>query len=98
MATTIVPRVATIHFISNEPDYHVRVTGIKEDGTFNRVLKAITDLATLANAIAFILEVWAPIGSDGVVQSSGEVGDLHALAAMLTARYPAGYIPARPTT
>lgn len=93
MATRVVPRVGKIHFIENTNTFHASATDVKEDGTYNRVFKALADLATLADAIAFILSIWAPVGGDGLSMSKAPLGDMHALANSIIAKYPSGYIP-----
>lgn len=93
MALTVEPRVARIHYRSDTNDLHVTATGINVIDFLNKVFKGVSDVADLATAIAFILAEFAPMGEDGAVASTLPAGNLHNLAAAITATYPAGYLP-----
>lgn len=94
MAATVVPRIGRIHWDEQEQAYKCVCTGIEEQDGKNRVFKDVETVLDLAQALAFILSVFAPLGADNTVMTKATPGDIQGFSQATTAAYPAGYVSA----
>lgn len=94
MAITVTPRVAKIHLNTSEAQYRIGATALEFNGTRYTPEELIKFAATLADIITALIDFWGAMDADAHPISTMPAGDMHALAAYITAKYPAGYIPA----
>lgn len=93
MATTIVPRVATIHYDSDQMQWHLKASDLKETGNGNTFPELRDVLETLADVITALTAFWAVLGPDGAYASKARLGNMKAALLALAATFPDGDIP-----